>query len=102
MKERLRLLFECFDRQRAEMELNAWVQQAQSSGIRILKDAAKKLLIWKPFILNWYKHRISTGKLEATNCQIKTLQRNAYGFRDYGYLKLRIYNVHNSTYELTG
>lgn len=102
MKERLRLLFQCLDRHRAEMELNAWIQEAQESGIRILKDAAKKLLAWKPFILNWYKHRINTGKLEATNRKIKTLQRNAYGFRDYEYLKLRIYNVHNNTYALTG
>ena len=68
----------------------------------MLKDTAKKLLIWKPFILNWYKHRISTGKPEATNRKIKTLQRNAYGYRDEEYLKLRIYNVHTSTYALTG
>ena len=78
MKERLRLLFQCLDRQRADAELNAWVQQAQSSGIRILKDAARKLLIWKPFILNWYKHRISTGKIEVMNRKIGMLQRQAY------------------------
>lgn len=55
--------------------------------------------IWKPFILNWYKHRISTGKLEATNRKVGTLQKNACGYRkDYlavakmkraGYKKVR-------------
>ena len=102
MKERLRLMFQCIDRGRAGAELTAWIREADSSGIRILKDAARKLLIWKPFILNWNKHRISTGKLEAINCKIGTLQRNAYGYRDEEYLKLRIFNLHNSTYSLTG
>jgi len=102
MKERLRLLFQCLDRDKAKAELAAWISEADSSGIRILKDAARKLLIWKPFILNWHKHRISTGKLEAINCKIGTLQRNAYGYRDEEYLKLRIFNLHNSTYSLTG
>ena len=101
MKERLRLLFQCADRDRANTELTAWIREAGSSGIRILKDAARKLLIWKPFILNWHNHRISTGKLEAINCKIGTLQRNAYGYRDEEYLKLRIFNLHNSTCALT-
>ncbi len=52
MKERLRLLFQCTDRDRAATELKAWIQEASCSGIRILKDAARKLSIWKPFILN--------------------------------------------------
>jgi transposase len=102
MKERLRLLFQCTDRDRAATELKAWIQEASCSGIRILKDAARKLSVWKPFILNWHKHRISTGKLEVINSKIGTLQRNAYGYRDDEYLKLRIFNLHNSTYALTG
>jgi len=102
MKERLRLLFQCTDRDRAAAELKAWIQEASCSRIRILKDAARKLLIWKPFILNWHKHRISTGTLEAINGKIGILQRNAYGYRDDEYLKLRIFNLHSSTYALTG
>ena len=102
MKERFRLLFQCLDEEKAAMELTAWIREAQSSGIRILKDAAKQLLLWKPFILNWHKHQISTAKLEATNRKIGSLQRNAYGYRDEQYLKLRIYNIHTATYALTG
>ena len=102
MKERLRLLFQCTDRDRAATELKAWIREASCSGIRILQAAAKRLSVWKPFILNWNKHRISTGKLEAINGKIGTLQRNAYGYRDDEYLKLRIFNLHNSIYELSG
>ena len=102
MKERLRLLFQCTDRDRTATELKAWIQEASCSGIRILQVAAQRLSVWKPFILNWNKHRISTGKLEAINGKIGNLQRNAYGYRDEEYLKLRIFNLHNSTYALTG
>jgi transposase len=102
MKERLRLLFQSTDRDRAATELKAWIQEASSSGIRILTEAARRLSVWKPFILNWHKHRISTGKLEVINSKIGTLQRNAHGYRDDEYLKLRIFNLHRSTYALTG
>jgi len=102
MKERLRLLFQCTNREQAENELKAWIQEASCSGIRILKDAARRLSIWKPFIMNWHKHLISTGKLEVINGKIGTRQRNACGYRDDEYLKLRIFNLHNSIYALTG
>ena len=102
MKERLRLLFQCRDQDRAGRELTAWIEEAAASGVRILKDAAAKLLAWKPLILNGHKHRISTGLQEAINGKIGTLQRNARGYRDDEYLKLRIFDLHNKTYALTG
>lgn len=77
MKERLRLLFQCVDQDTVAMELKAWIREASCSGIKILKDAARKMMVWKPFILNWHKHPISTGKLEAINGKIGTLQRKS-------------------------
>ena len=102
MKERLRLLFDCGDQQRAKRELNAWIEEARTSKIKILVNAARKLWVWKPFILNWYKHPISTGKLEVTNRKIGLLQRAACGFRDEDYLNLRILHLHKTIYALTG
>jgi transposase len=102
MKERLRLLFDCQTIEQAQKELEAWIQEAQTSRITILVDAARKLMAWKPFILNWYKHRISTGKLEVMNRKIGLLQRQACGYRDEEYLKLRILHLHHATYALTG
>jgi transposase len=102
MKERLRLLFSCADMLQTKRELDAWIAEAQSSKINILIDAARKLKIWKPFILNWYKHSISTGKVEVMNRKIGLLQRLACGYRDDEYLKLRIFHLHRSTYSLTG
>ncbi|MBI4965740.1 MAG: transposase, partial [Desulfomonile tiedjei] len=45
---------------------------------------------------------ISTGPLEATNNKIKTLQRQAYGFRDREFFVLKIYALHLTKYALVG
>ncbi|MEA3224067.1 MAG: transposase, partial [Thermodesulfobacteriota bacterium] len=45
---------------------------------------------------------ISTGPLEGTNNKIKTLQRQAYGFRDSEFFKLKILALHEAKYSLVG
>ena len=53
-------------------------------------------------ILAYYDYPISTGPLEGTNNKIKTMKRQAYGFRDPEFLKLKIYAIHESKYALVG
>ncbi|MCA9056200.1 MAG: transposase, partial [Planctomycetaceae bacterium] len=65
----------------AEQFLTDWLRQAESSGIRVLKTSARTLAAYKSGLLAWYDHPISTGPLEGTNNKIKTLKRQAYGFR---------------------
>ena len=45
MKERLRLMFQCIDKERVKAELSSWIEQARTGGIRMLKDAARKLQV---------------------------------------------------------
>ena len=56
----------------------------------------------RPGILAYYDCRISTGPLEGTNNKIKTMQRQAYGFRDQEFFILKIYAIHESKYALGG
>ena len=42
------------------------------------------------------------GPLEGTNNKIKTMQRQAYGFRDKEFFKLKILAVHEAKYALVG
>jgi len=57
----------------------------------------------KDDILAYYDYPISTDPLdEGTNNKIKTLQRQAYGFRDMYFFKLKIYAIHLTKYALTG
>ncbi len=102
MKEDLRLLWSLPDKAAAEAHLDDWIARAVSSGIRMLKDFANTLRAHRRGILAYYDHRISTGPLEGTNNRIKTLQRQAYGFRDRAFFILRIYALHTTRYELVG
>jgi len=47
--------------------------------------------------LNGYPCPISTGPLEGTNTKIKLMQRQAYGYRDMEFFRLKIYAIHNTT-----
>lgn len=47
-------------------------------------------------LLNWYDYPISTGPLEGTNNKIKTMQRQAYGYRDREYFRLKLFALHES------
>jgi transposase len=53
-------------------------------------------------LLHYLEHPITTAQVEGTNNKIKVLKRQAYGFRDMRYFKLRIYNLHESGYALVG
>jgi transposase len=82
--------------------LTSWYLRAMSSGIRVLQQTAKTLLVHAAGLLAWYKYPISTGPLEGTNNKIKTMQRQAYGYRDREFFKLKIYAIHESKYALVG
>jgi len=47
MKERFRLLFQCLEKDSAEVELDSWIRKAARIGIKIFKDEANKLRLWK-------------------------------------------------------
>jgi transposase len=102
MKEDLRLLWSLPNKAAAEAHLQDWIARAEASGIKILKGMAKTLRTHKRGILAYFDHRISTGPLEGTNNKIKTLQRQAYGFRDQEFFILRIYALHTTRYEMVG
>ena len=102
LKEDLRLLWEEPTKQAASRFLDEWIRMAEATGIRVLKTFARTLARYREGLLAWYDHPISTGPLEGTNNKIKTLKRQAYGFRDQEYFKLKIMAIHHSRFELVG
>ena len=102
LKEELRDLWNCLDRDQAEFHLMDWLQKAWTSGIRLVMKFANKVASHRYGILNFFTHRVTTGKVEGINNKIKVLKRKAYGFRDLEYFKLRIYFLHESRYALVG
>lgn len=102
LKDELNEIWEQDDQETAQALLMDWIVYAESSGIRILKQFAKTLRCHAWGILAWYDYPISTGPLEGTNNKIKTMKRQAYGFRDPEFLMLKILGIHETTYALIG
>ena len=104
MKEDLRQIWEQPDKATAALVLADWIRRAPTpySGIKILHKMAATLEAHRYGILAYYDHRISNGPLEGTNNKIKTMQRQAYGFRDIEFFKLKIYALHQTKYALVG
>jgi transposase len=102
LKEDLRQLWAQKNKTTARAFLNDWLKRARASEIKQLEAMANSLEAHMKGVLAYYDYRISTGPLEGTNNKIKTLQRQAYGYRDMDFFKLKIYALHLTKYALTG
>lgn len=94
LKEYLKEIWSQPNKEEAEKVLNDWVRIARLSGQKQLIKMAATLLAHRWGILAWYDHHISSGKVEGINNKIKVMKRNAYGFRDNEYFKLRLLGLH--------
>jgi transposase len=102
LKEDLRQLWQQPDKATATLFLEDWIARANASAIAILRSFANTLQRREEGILAYYDYPISTGPLEGTNNKIKTLNRQAYGFRDLDFFKLKILAIHEAKYALVG
>jgi transposase len=102
LKEELREFWEQDDEDEAEAFLLDWIARAEASGVRMLAQFAQTLRTHAWGLLAYYDYSISTGALEGTNNKIKTMQRQAFGFRDQEYFTLRILAAHETKYALVG
>jgi transposase len=95
LKEDLREIWNQISKTDGEKVLDLWIQQAIGSKVQQLIEMAKTLRAYKPFILAWYDHSISNGKIEGINNKIKVLKRQAYGYRNDEFFKLKLYALHD-------
>jgi transposase len=102
MKEDLRRLWSFPDKETASEFLKDWVYRAGSSGMAMLRKFAGTVARHYKGILAYYDFSISTGPLEGTNNKIKTMKRQAYGFCDIEFFKLKIMAAHEARYALVG
>jgi transposase len=74
-----------------------------ASGIKALIRVSKTLGAYRAGLLSYFKHRITSGAVEGLINKIKTLKRQAYGFRDDPeYCKPYSYHLHTQRYALAG
>ena len=102
MKEDLRRFWQQPGKRFATTFLDGWIRRAEASGIRILQEMAKTLAAHRSGLLAYHDVMITSGPMEGTNNKIKTMKRQAYGFRDLEFFKLKILAIHETKYALVG
>jgi transposase len=102
LKEDLRQIWSQPNKRTARRVLRDWLARARASGIRMLLQFADTLEQHQEGVLNYYDHPISTGPLEGTNTKIQLMKRQAYGFRDKEFFKLKILGLHETKHALVG
>jgi transposase len=102
MKDDLRQVWWQQSKAAARRVLDDWIRRAEASGINMLNRFAATLREHRDGILAYYDCRISTGPLEGVNTKIQAMKRQAYGFRDPEFFKLKILALHKTKYALVG
>lgn len=102
LKEDLRRFWNQPTKEDAARLLEDWIERARATGIKQLRQMANTVSIHRQGLLAYYEVPITSGRLEGTNTKIQLLKRQAYGFRDREFFKLRIYALHETRLALVG
>ena len=102
LKDDLRQFWEQPGKRFATAFLDDWICRAEASGVRMLKQMAKTLSAHRDGLLAYYDAMITSGPMEGTNNKIKTMKRQAYGFRDREFFQLKSLAIHETTDALVG
>jgi transposase len=102
LKEDLRRFWRMPNQKAAKKFLGSWIARALASKLKHIVALAKSIRAHRRGLLSYFYHRISTGPLEGMNNKIKVLKRQAYGYRDMDYFKLRLAFIHEDTPAFAG
>lgn len=93
LKEALRDWYAKETVETAEEKLETWIKQVQKTGPESMRQALSAFVNWKTEILAFFRFlptRISNGFVEGKNNRTKTIMRQAYGYRNFHHLRLRL------------
>ena len=97
LKEKLRSIYaNAKTPVKAKALLEAWIAEAKASDVGHLETMAKTMEKNIEGVLGFWRFRgASNAKTEGFNNKIRWLIRQAYGYRDYRYFRLKIFDLPN-------
>ena len=97
LKEKLRNVYRLADNvYEAKWMLVDWCNEAEASGVAELKTMAKTIKKRIDGILAfWTTGRVTSAAVEGFNNKIRWLIRQAYGYHDQEYFRLKIFDLPN-------
>jgi transposase len=93
LKEAFRWVFKAQTRTAGEKRLLRWGIQVRESGIQELRKALKTIDRRREGIMNYFEYQVANGMSEGFNNVVGTIKKQAYGFHDPDYLKLKILRI---------
>lgn len=102
LKEEFRQFWHQPNKEAAREFLDSWTKRAIASGIHDMSTIAATLRGNRTGLLNYFDHPISTGPLEGFNNKAQLMKRQAYGYRNRHFYKLKLMTLHDKKYALTG
>ncbi len=95
LREQFREIFKGFTSHSRLIRLNIWIKEAENSGIRQIREFSNLVRKWEPYIKNSLRERRSNAFSEGLNNKVRVIQRMAYGYKDFEYLRLKIFQQFN-------
>jgi transposase len=93
LKEAFREVFKATSVAQGRKRLREWEAQVRESGVPELLNALKTIERRRSGIENFFRYRAANGMAEGFNNVVGTIKKQAYGFHDREYLKLKILRI---------
>ena len=93
LKESFRDVFRASNLKDGRKRLKEWEVQVRESGVPELIEVLKTIERRRKGIENYFRHHVANGMAEGFNNVVGTIKKQAYGFHDRNYLRLKILRI---------
>ena len=95
LRDEFRQIFAGLSSHSRLMRLSIWIKKAKSVRISQITEFVKKIEKWEPYIRNSLREDYSNSFAEGINTKVRVIQRMAYGYKNFEYLRLKIFQQFN-------
>jgi transposase len=93
LKEAFRAVFKATSLRAGRKRLKAWEAQVRESGVPELLKVLGTIERRRSGIENFFQYKVANGMAEGFNNVVGTIKKQAYGFHDRDYLRLKILRI---------
>jgi transposase len=95
LRDEFRQVFEGESSHSRLIRLTKWIRKAKSVRIQQIRSFVKLIERWEEYIKNSLRNNYSNSFAEGLNNKVRVIQRMAYGYKDFDYLRLKIIQQFN-------